>query len=227
MEQILYIVLGILVITVGLWGIIVAVSVVQTLSMKQSKLKRLEDNAPPEDSHSWAVSNGFEFTGNFRFGVVYISGWEHARRPSFFCEYRIQEKSFFDMVTIFANDTGLTTASSKDGQLSPKPPGAYHQTFSGLSLEQLWEKHVEAENDLVEKGGAALPDVMLSFEDEITGSVHKQFEYHKSISLYHFRVPWWYFFRRGRRHNKSIQKQHELGIIRLPNEINNESISGR
>ena len=219
MEQVLDIVLGILVVAAVMWGSIVFVSFAQSLSFKQSKLKPLDNDTPPDQSHIWAAGSGFEFVGNFRHGSVYIAGWEHTKRPSFFCEYRIQQKMFYDMVTTFADEMSLTTGSTKEGNLTPKPPGHYHQTFSNLSLEQLWEKHVEAENYLVEKAGVKPPDVVLTFEDEITTAVQKELAYHKTIPLYHFRVPWWYFVRRNRLHNKTIRQQHESGIITLPNEI--------
>jgi hypothetical protein len=222
MEQVLGIFFFVLCIVGVMWVSIIFTSFVQELSMRQSKLKRLDDNEPSGEAPAWAVANGFEFVGNFRLGPVYIAGWEHTKRPSFFCEYRIQRKEFFDMVTTFADDMSLTTGSTKDGQLNPKPPGDYFQTFSNLSLGQLWEKHVEGENYLVGKGGVKLPEIMLLFEDEITGALCKELEYHKSIPLYHFRVPFWFFFRRRRWHNKSIQAQHERGMIRLPNEMKNE-----
>jgi len=219
MEQVLDIVLWILVVAAVLWGSIVFVSIAQSLSLKQSKLKRLENDTPPESSHAWAADSGFEFAGNFRLGSVYIAGWEHKRRPGFFCEYRLQQRTFYDIATNFADEMSLTTASTKDGNLTPKPPGHYHQTFSNLSLEQLWEKHIEAENYLVEKAGVRPADVVLSFEDEITAAVQKELAYHKTIPLYHFRVPWWYFVRRNRLHNKTIRQQHEAGMITLPNEM--------
>ncbi|MHC4757025.1 MAG: hypothetical protein ACYTE8_00050 [Planctomycetota bacterium] len=198
---------------------IVFSSFVQELSMKQGRVQRVENNDPSEDAQAWAVSNGFEFVGNYRIQSIYFSGWEHTKRPTFFYEYKVQFKKFYALVTIFSNHIKLTTGNSKNDQLDPKQDRDYVQSFTKMSFEHRWEKHVESENYLIEKGGVKLPDILFSFEEYLGEMLDKELENHRRFRFYHFRVLWWYFFRRGRRHNKSIQKQHELGITRLPNEI--------
>jgi hypothetical protein len=197
-------------------------SFVQELSMKQGKVIRTEDKTPPADAHAWAERNGFEFAGNYRIQSIYFSGWEHTRRPTFFYTYKIQLKKFYDLVTIFSNHIELTTGSSKNDQLDPKQEWDYVQSFKKMSFEQRWEKHVEAENYLASEGGAKLPQIMFSFEEYLGQKLHKELENHRRLRFYHIRVPWWCFFRRGRWHKKTIQAQHERGMIRLPNEIKNE-----
>jgi hypothetical protein len=171
----------------------------------------------------WAEENGFHFVGYYRetdFGS-YIAAWKYAERPTFFCHYLIpnQEKPGYDFVTVFADDIGLTTSSSDGGQLFPPRRGSYKQSFSSVSLDGLWGRHLESEEFLMDEGGAELVPQDVKFKEAFADSMRKQTEALYAMRLWQLRLWWWYFTRRKQWHELLIPEQYERGMIRLPKEM--------
>jgi len=106
-----------------------------------------------------------------------------------------------------------------DSNLFPKPPGSYVQTFSNLSLDDRWYKHIEMENYLLDEGQAQLVEVDKPFEKCIVDATRRQMKFIRSLPLWPLRGTYWYFVRRRFWHNKLIKEQHEKGMIKLPNEL--------
>lgn len=182
---------------------------------------------PPPDENQWAQNNDFSFVGNFTMKTASmttsVSAWQHCDRPTFFCKYVVKIKNISqqasDFVTKFANDILLTTASTSDANFFPRYPEAYLQSFSKLSLDERWYRHVEMENYLIDTGGAELIQMDVSFEKELFDAAQKQIKYVRTIALWPFRGVYWYFIRKHLWHNKSIKTQHEKGVIRFPNHL--------
>jgi hypothetical protein len=193
----------------------------------KASLSRSPVIEPPSDENQWAEDNDFYFIGNFTMKTASInssvSAWQHRDRPTFFCKYVVKVKDIVqqasDFITKFANDISLTTASTSDANSFPGHLEAYLQTFSKLSLDERWYRHVEMENYLIDTGGAGLIQMDVSFEKEFSDASQKRINYICSIPLWPFRGAYWYFVRRHLWHNKSIKTQHEKGMIKLPNQL--------
>jgi len=176
------------------------------------------------EAHAWAGRNGFSFLGYFveRSGGGFIAAWKRADQATFLCQYLIADKgghrSAFDLVTLFSNDVTLSTGSTADAHLFPKPPGYYLQSFSDLSLDSQWTRHASMEGYLIEKGGARLASANISLVDALSDSIRKQAAYVRSLWFWPLRSLYWFFIRLHLWHNRSIQTLREMGRIRLPNE---------
>ena len=180
----------------------------------------------PDQENEWAQANDFEYLGSYMMKVAgtqtEIWAWRRADRPTFFCRYLVRagtmSKIAYDLVTEFSDEISITTASTKDGNSLPHSPGAYSQSFSRMSFDERWQKHIEAENYLMDYGGARLEANDTPFEQAITTAIRKQSNYIRTLPLWPLRGTYWHFVRRHLLHNKSIQTQHEKGIIKLTNE---------
>lgn len=180
--------------------------------------------------NQWAKGNGFEFLEYYwavtGFHRLCMAAWQRTDRPTFLCTYLVPNQSGFvnvtDIVTEFANGISLTTANSKDAQFQPKPPKAYHQTFSRINLDEQWHRHIEMENFLMDVGCAELAYTEIQFEKHFVDAVCKENRYIRGIPYWYLLGTYWYFVRKNFWHNKSIKTQHEKGMIKLPNEMSED-----
>jgi hypothetical protein len=78
---------------------------------------------------------------------------------------------------------------------------------------------VEAENFLKDTGRIALVPSDAAFEDCFLSSLARQVRYIRSIPLWPLRGTGWFYVRRKLRHNTSLMRQHEKGMVKLPQEI--------
>jgi hypothetical protein len=181
----------------------------------------------PQKTAEWAQANEFEYVGSYRTRLgstqTDIWTWQRSDRPTFFCRYLVKAKDItkvsHDLVTEFADDIGLTTGDTKDGNFLPRPPGSYSHNFPGTSLDEQWYKHIESENYLMDHGKVQLKAEDVEFEQSITKGIKQHVNYIKTLPLWPLRGPYWYFIRRYVWHNKSIEEQHRKGMIKLPNEL--------
>jgi len=166
----------------------------------------------------WAQKEGFEQLGGFVINLVapsFVAAWQHQDKPTYFCIYVAQGDFGFDLVTLFEQDRGLTTCSRKDGHFFPQRPGAYLQSFSDITLDDLWIRHQEAEHYLIKNGHCKLHSKRCSFEEVFIKAIRKQLGYVRSIKLWPIRPLYWFLTRMSKWHNISIQLQHQRGMIIL------------
>lgn len=174
--------------------------------------------AATHDAHMWAKGNEFEFIGYYTMLNAFIATWRRNDRPTFFCQYQVQHKIVYDLATEFDPQLGLTTGSSADGHFFPNRPGHYMQTFSKLSLDEQWDRHIEAENFLIERGGIELVARDLDFEQIFIEAIHAQMQFVRSIFLWPLRGAYWFGIRRFQWHNRTIADLHAQHKISLPNQ---------
>lgn len=220
----------------------ILIAIIYGIYSSMTELGRLQELPPlgdeerEADADQWASQNGFRFDGNFYMPLsateTFISLWRHSQDPGFFCDYLSRPrrpknndkpdaaaKRVFDLVTVFENDRGLTTSNTKDGQLLPPAPGNYKQTFSTDDLDDLYQRHQQAVEYLVNTGGAGLGACDKPAEQVLLDSIRETTQYIRSLPLWPIRGIYWYLVRQKLRHNLSIQQQHEKGKIKLPNEL--------
>lgn len=230
MEALLAIIGGAALVVAGITIVTAVVTAQKNISLEPytatgSRAKRMIRSVA--HLHQWAEQNEFKFLGYYNirvgFNKIFLAGWQRTDRPTFMCHYVIKAQNTVgratDIATEFANDISLTTVDTREGQFSPKPPKAYSQSFSRVDLDQQWNRHIEAENYLIDVGGAQLVNLDIEFEKEVVEAGRKQNEFIRSIPLWYLRGCYWYFLRKHLWHNKSIEAQHKQGMIRLPNEL--------
>lgn len=223
------IVLVICIVVLGVLIAITATAYAQTKVMSKITLSQSSLQEPPAGDDDWANTNQFNFVGNYqtKLGIVQalISAWGHTERPTFLCKYTLasqgKTKCTYDIVTKFDDEVSLTTGCTKDGQMHPRPKCFYMQSFSDFNLDSLWRKHIQMENYLMDQGGASLIGQNLDFETYFTESIRKHADFIQSIPLWYLRSVWWFLVRRHIWHDRTIEKQHKLRMIKLPNELSN------
>ncbi len=163
----------------------------------------------------WMMAHQYERAGVFETGVGPVSSiivaWRHTQASRFICMYLIQEKTTFDLVTLFEPaDAGLTTSSSKDGKMFPRDDVSWMQQFPDATLDELYRHHEAAEQALMSHHHYRLIDSSLEFEDSITKSVQDSIAFARTFMLWPLRTPVWYLLRRWRG-KRSVVDQLEKG----------------
>ena len=171
---------------------------------------------------SWAEELGLEPVGCYVMpspGPAFIAAWRHRDRATCFCMYHIANRYIYDFVTIFSNGGSLTTGSSKDGNWAPAMPLCYKQTFSENDMNALWSLHLAGETYLKKEARIEVARPLEDFENLFIDYIHRQAAHIRSHFLWPLRMPYWYLIRRPRRHNRSIEDQHQAGMIVMPRDV--------
>ena len=220
----------IILIICSLFGVFIYVKFIRSFKLKPYKARDPEKDINirmTTDATEWAAGNNFDFLGFYtvQFGIMsgFMAAWKLKEKSIYLCQYIIRTNretvKASEFVTVFENEIELNTANSKDAILRPKPLGKYVQSFSRCYFDELYMKHRDAEKYLITRGGARVEMSPIDFEEYFIDSLKKENRYHWKHWYWIFLIFYFYFVRRNRWHNKSIKKQHELGMIKLPNEI--------
>jgi len=209
-------VLGILLITLETW------------LLAKSKLKPLKTNSIRYNKklkankvvHQWAENNDFTFLGVFHIAYNHIATWKYSPKSTFLCLHTFPERSI-ELITVFENDIILCTGNNSNLQTPPHFFGYYLQTFSRISMDDLWHRHTEMENYLMETGGVKLSESEITIEDCLNSYRKKQTDHIRSFVGWPVRMIYWFLIRQFSWTNKSIKDQYEKGMINLPNEGEN------
>jgi hypothetical protein len=234
LHAIIWILLGIgIVFVVAVAGI----TYVMFKQLQKASLTPFQSGPPSRDervdavgaSHGWADECGFVFTGYFLLKIslveTFVAAWQHLERPTYFCHYiaQTQQESqhTFDFTTLFDQNIALATGNGKDTTVLPQSPGVYQQGFRNISLDEQWHLHINAENYLMDKGGANLVERDLDLERDFTEAIREQMVYLQNLSFWPLRSVYWHFIRKGRWRNVTIEQQKDRRWIVLPNEMPN------
>jgi len=120
--------------------------------------------------------------------------------------FQIQQtyiKHNIDFVTIYNDIVSITTSSTKDAIMLPRPPKSYMQVFTNLSADDLHLKHLEARRKIENKESVLLPREKPDLFKEIKKSLINQANFIMSLPLWKFRGIFWFFIR-GNMANKSL-----------------------
>jgi hypothetical protein len=106
----------------------------------------------------------------------------------------------------------MTTASTKDTFTLPQPPGACVQAFPGADLDGLWSRHVASREAFVRVFGEPQHHGE-DFESLVLGALKRQAEYVRSLRLWPFRGPWWFFVGRDRKKDRLASNVYDLDFL--------------
>lgn len=173
--------------------------------------------------HRWAQSCNFQFLGYYyehRTGS-FIAAWQLTDQPTFFCVYILQDRRFYDFITLYDRNISLCTGSSKDGQTLPSPPGHFVQTFTHVTLDQQYTEHNYADTFI--RGRLELilrADV--TFETAFVNSLRRTAQHVRTLPFWFFRGLHWFFVRRRRLHGRTIEQLWRENRLPMPNESADE-----
>ena len=225
-----WILLTILAVLLGVPGMISLMLYLQIRALTRPSL-RLEPADPERDGpaiaaaqklDAWMQAEGFELADCCVLNAMqraFIAAWQHTDRMRYACIYQIGPQQAYDIVTLFASDMALTTGSAVDGLLLPMPPGEYGQAFPKTSLEELWSRHTQSEAYLVQNGAVVLPAGDRPFADVFLPALRRHAAYVRSLPLWPLRGTYWFFVRRNRLKNLSVEQQVERGLVPLPRDV--------
>lgn len=189
--------------------------------MSSAKLMPLEKEAGQglamfeeiAQAHQWAREHDFDFVGYYSVLNVIMAAWQRPDRPMFYWVYITQGVLSSDLVTLFDREISLTTGNSPNPSFFPYPPECYVQTFSDLAAETHWNRHLDAEEFLMDRGGARLVARELDFVKTFESFMRDKMDYVRRIPYWYLRGPYWFVIRRQKWFGKSIMQQHEQGMI--------------
>lgn len=176
--------------------------------------ERLRVNPDYATRQAWAEENGFEpdmmaeFHGTIGTGPITMAVWKNNYKKTYLSSYTAADKILCEFVTIFERDQGLTTSNTKDSVLFPPAPGHYLQSFDGMNIDGLFQKHEEALVHLVGQKHLQITERWESTDILILESIQRQVAHVKSNPFWQFLGVYWFFVRRNRMNNKSIAEQY-------------------
>ena len=143
---------------------------IKTLATKPKFLKGAQKN----DTDNWTEEHGITFAGFIGIFGEPHAAWYFADRSLLLIK-SIEGNRYtqeIELITRFPDDITLSTSNTADNAEGfPPPPGTYKQIFPRKSLDELWERHCEAERYLIEQCGVVfmprLPDLDWPEADDI------------------------------------------------------------
>lgn len=165
---------------------------------------------------AWAEGEGFVWVGAYLFkatATIKLAIWQHAEHAAYFCVYQHANGKNTDFVTILNPHLAVTTGSTKDAMFLPTAPGSFAQAFVGLSLDEMFDRHLVAEQHAMERLGVKVQPLRDTFEQVLIAAIKKQMAYIRSLPFWPIRAVHWYFVRRSRLTGLSIAEQEQCGLI--------------
>ena len=212
-------------ILVGIWILISAVGNGPVLAMQRVFLSPCSERETAEllkqvvsaggIDAQWLSATGFQPVSAYRVermsGVAGMVVWKLEGERTYVCVYLlVNTQLLFDIVTMLESGM-LTTGKSKDSQLLPYDPGSFMQSFTA-TLPVLYRRHHEGLHTLGRFRNLVPLVSERAFEEDFSEAMAEQSAYIRSLPLWPFRIPWWYFVRRSQRHERTIA-QLEKGMF--------------
>ena len=165
---------------------------------------------PMRKMEDWARENGYEEDVMFDFWTMseeqtlFCRTWLNRQLRTHLVFYFGMGKHLFELVTIYDDKTGVTTANSADGHTLPAAPGAFIQTFPDVNIIKLRELHEEGCRTLERRTGLAPRESTASTLELIIQSLIRQAKYVMSIKGWKWRGIWWLAFRKRQMIGKDV-----------------------
>jgi len=165
---------------------------------EQQELRRLE---------RWLIENQFEFKASFQFGTIKVVAFQQANAQRIFSVY-FHKKTTIDIESWFDDANNLTTATSGSIGMFPQRPGAYKQSYPGMTAADAWQRHLDGEAHLMHKFSLGWQPLTLPYQEALLNSIRLQMQFVRLIPLYPIRALWWYAVMRKKLANRSVQQQY-------------------
>jgi hypothetical protein len=153
----------------------------------------------------WLRSVGLEYCTSFQFGSLDVVVFKQKDTPRFL-SFFFHQKLTFNVESYLEDLTVLDTGTGNSGGLFPRP-GAYGQSFPGLSLQEAWQRHLEGEEYLSKKFGYVWVPLAKPYEQLLPEAMRVRMQYNRAQLFWPIRVLYRYFVNRNLMKNKSIAQQ--------------------
>ncbi len=156
-----------------------------------------------DEFSSWVEENGFQFDSLFLSNMVNVpepiqcAAWWSERDATWALLYVAAKKKNIDFVTLYSDDIGITTASSKDAVLLPQPEKSLTQAFTGLSYKGLYAKHLKARKQVERYESVVLQEERRDLMEELKHALKAHARFLMSLPLWEYRGVYWFFVRRN------------------------------
>lgn len=156
----------------------------------------------------WLNEKKLFHIATYQFGSIQVATYQQQGAPRFFSFY-FHKQLTFCAETYFDDDdcTCLDTGTSGHIGMFPRRPHQYQQSFPQVTPEIAWQRHLEAENYLMERFGIKCRLLKQPYEQILTKAMRLRMTFVRSIPLYPFRALYWYAISRSQMANRSIQQQ--------------------
>jgi len=164
-------------------------------------------------SLDWTEANDFTPDLVFDFHSIENSGpletivWKNKQHPELFIVYYHSPTNTiaFEFSRLLPEGKGVATSSTRDALSLPRPPGNYMQVFEKLGVAELYLKHCEAVEQVMQSqlSGTQL-EVPANTIYIFISAIKNQSKYIKTIPHWHHKGAYWYFVRRNALANKAI-----------------------
>lgn len=153
------------------------------------------------------ASKGLVFRLCFKFGALQCVVFRHGELPRFFVFCFPPNKPLIFSAESYLTDSAvLDTSTSRSQGLFPRP-GAYAQSFPNASIEDVWQRHLEAETFLGERYGLRLVPAENSYEELVLPAMRLRMTFARSQALWPVRVLYRWAVTRHTRVNRTVAQQ--------------------
>lgn len=175
--------------------------------------------------NDWAEANGYEWIGVYRTvarfnPTITVLAWQSPGAATFLCVYQHANRHAnlhaYDLVTEFDQGVSLTTGSSPNSVFHPQRPGSFVQAFPGVGLDELFARHLEAEEYLQDRLGVVPMALDQPFAEHVADEVHQSTRFMRAIPLWPLRVYAWHATKSARTNRSVAQRYPDLAAADLP-----------
>lgn len=207
-------------------AVCIVVSVTSVLSINE--MAELDKNIGPltipkdakafeeakKQTAAWALFHGFEedvsqeLVSKLAKATTQIVVWRHREKQRLLVLYVTKMGNHYDLISEFPGRRGLTTSSNPSGGMLPAPPSNFVQTFSSPPLNELMQRHEEAEAYIQKKYQIEKAAIDEDTVREIKRSTKEHIAYIKSLFLWQTRAPYWFFIRTKLQANRPVSAKY-------------------
>lgn len=169
--------------------------------------------APLAQTLGWAEGHGFAEDIMFDFQIaagdqsLFCQTWKKVAERTYLVFYFGLGRNYVELVTIYDDNTGVTTTNAPDAHTLPAAPGAFIQSFPGMDLPKLQELHQQGCRTLERRTGLEPQDRPEGTLDLIVTSLTRQARYITSIPGWRWKGIWWMTVRKQRMLGKDVAWQ--------------------
>jgi hypothetical protein len=155
----------------------------------------------------WLALQQLEHRKTFQFASIVVVVFQHKDHPRYF-SFMFHQRLSWCMESYLEDLTILDTSNSGSPELFPRP-GAFRQNFPGVSVEEIWQRHLQGEEHLSKKFGYRWVPINRPYEELLSSAMRIRMSHIRSQLLWPFWVLYRYFMT-GRRFKRTIEEQFPL-----------------
>lgn len=153
----------------------------------------------------WLASVNLEFLSAFQFEKISVVVFQQRNEPRFF-SFLFHQKLTYQVESYLEDLTILDTGTSGSLGLFPRP-GAFGQSFPGITPQEAWKRHLESEAYLSKKFGYTWKLLNKPYEQLLPEAIRLRMKYNRAQMFWPVRVLYRFFVTRHRIRNKTIAQQ--------------------